>query len=357
MFKKELKMSSNLSNIAILIPAFNPNSNLVDLILALSKFQWKEIVIINDGSSEKSKHYFERLANINQINIINHSRNEGKGSALKTGIKYLSNTNKNLDGLITADSDGQHLLEDILKIAYSSINRENDVIFGVRSFKENTPLRSKFGNNLTKYLIYLFNGISIDDTQTGLRYLPSSIFENLLQLPGKKYEYELECLFAIRSLGYNITQIQIKTVYIDDNSGSHFRPIIDSARIYLVFIKFSFSSLLSFGLDIALFAFFLSVLDSVFDATLIARIISGIFNFTINRNFVFKVVQKNTIWKEIIGYVVLWAFLAVTSGLIVSSSQELTAHLIIPFKILIDMLLFIIAFYIQKTYIFNNKYM
>ena len=249
------------------------------------------------------------------------------------------------------------LLEDILKIAYSSINRENDVIFGVRSFKENTPLRSKFGNNLTKYLIYLFNGISIDDTQTGLRYLPSSIFENLLQLPGKKYEYELECLFAIRSLGYNITQIQIKTVYIDDNSGSHFRPIIDSARIYLVFIKFSFSSLLSFGLDIALFAFFLSVLDSVFDATLIARIISGIFNFTINRNFVFKVVQKNTIWKEIIGYVVLWAFLAVTSGLIVSSSQELTAHLIIPFKILIDMLLFIIAFYIQKTYIFNNKYM
>ena len=62
-------MSSNLSNIAILIPAFNPNSNLVDLILALSKFQWKEIVIINDGSSEKSKHYFERLANINQINI------------------------------------------------------------------------------------------------------------------------------------------------------------------------------------------------------------------------------------------------------------------------------------------------
>ena len=115
MFKKELKMSSNLSNIAILIPAFNPNSNLVDLILALSKFQWKEIVIINDGSSEKSKHYFERLANINQINIINHSRNEGKGSALKTGIKYLSNTNKNLDGLITADSDGQHAIRRYFK--------------------------------------------------------------------------------------------------------------------------------------------------------------------------------------------------------------------------------------------------
>ena len=348
-------MSSNLSNIAILIPTLNPKANLVDLVSSLSKFEWREIVIINDGSLSESKPYFEKLAGIKHLKIIHHSKNQGKGSALKTGIKYLSEKNKKIDGLITADSDGQHLVEDILKVANSSLQRENDVIFGVRSFKKDTPLRSKFGNNLTKKLIYLFNGISIDDSQTGLRYLPFSIFENLLELPGNKYEFELECLFLIKSLGYNITQIQIETVYIDNNSSSHFRPLIDSARIFLVFIKFSFSSLLSFGLDIAFFAFFLSFLDSVFNATIMARVISGIFNFTINKNFVFQAAKTNKIWKESIGYFILWAFLAITSGITVSLSQIITTHMIIPFKILIDMILFLVAFYVQKNYIFTNK--
>ena len=348
-------MNAVFSRIAILIPSFNPNHNLFDLVLGLSSNPWNEIIVVNDGSSEESQIFFDNLKGINNVHLLTHSANQGKGVAIKTGIKYIKNKSSRLDGLITVDSDGQHLIEDINKIAKSVKSNKNGVIFGVRSFDESTPFRSKLGNKVTKHLLYLLNGISIDDSQTGLRYLPISILSELLKLPGEKYEYELECLFAINKLGYRITQVQIKTVYIDGNADSHFRPLIDSIRIYRVFAKFSLSSFLSFVLDITIFTFFLFYIESIFFATAIARILSGIFNFILNRSFVFKANNKSEFAKESMGYILLWVTLLISSGLIVSSEQGSAAYIVIPFKIMVDFLLFLISFYIQKNIIFKNK--
>ena len=340
---------------AILIPAFNPNQNTLDLVLDLSYFKWNKIIVVNDGSSKESQIFFDNLNDIENVHILTHLSNQGKGAALKTGIDYVNSKLTELDGLITVDADGQHLVKDIEKIAIEVKNRKNDVIFGVRLFDESIPFRSKFGNKITKYLLYIFNGISLEDTQTGLRYLPISIFDEFLKLPGNKYEFELECIFAIKKLGYNITQIQIKTVYINDNKDSHFRPLIDSTRIYLVFIRFTFSSFLSYGFDITLFLFFLSYLESILYATFFARIISGVFNFYLNRNFVFRVNKKNNLVKESFSYIALWTTLLILSGVIVSSSQGSATYVIIPFKIIVDLMLFLVAFYVQKNIIFNTK--
>jgi len=291
-------MANSFPDIAILIPSFNPDDNLTNLVAALSAYSWSQMVIVDDGSSDDTQLIFGKLRTVDNVHVIRHSNNQGKGASLKTGIKYIDDNSEILKGIITVDADGQHLVEDIKKIAKYAQDRENDVIFGVRSFGKNTPFRSKFGNKLTKYLLYIFNGISVDDTQTGLRYLPVSIFNELLALPGNRYEYELECLFTINHLGYDIKQIQIKTVYLNDNKGSYFRPLIDSAKIYMVFARFSFSSLLSFGLDIVMFAIFLSYLQSIFIATMVARTISGVFNFILNRNLVFQVQSKNNLIRS-----------------------------------------------------------
>ena len=88
---------------------------------------------------------------------------------------------------------------------------------------------------------------------------------------------------------------------------------------------------------------------------MIARIISGIFNFTLNRNFVFQVNKKSGLAKHSIGYFVLWATLLVLSGLIVSFEQGSPTYIVIPFKMIVDLLLFLIAFYVQKNIIFNTK--
>ena len=342
-------MANSFPDIAILIPSFNPDDNLTNLVAALSAYSWSQMVIVDDGSSDDTQLIFGKLRTVDNVHVIRHSNNQGKGASLKTGIKYIDDNSEILKGIITVDADGQHLVEDIKKIAKYAQDRENDVIFGVRSFGKNTPFRSKFGNKLTKYLLYIFNGISVDDTQTGLRYLPVSIFNELLALPGNRYEYELECLFTINHLGYDIKQIQIKTVYLNDNKGSYFRPLIDSAKIYMVFARFSFSSLLSFGLDIVMFAIFLSYLQSIFIATMVARTISGVFNFILNRNLVFQVQSKNNLIKELIGYIILWVILALLSALIVSFAEGNPAGIVILFKVLVDLFLFFLAFYVQKN--------
>ena len=155
---------------------------------------------------------------IKGVNVVSHAENKGKGSALKTGMKYIKNHANNIEGIITVDADGQHLVKDVEKIAALVNERKNDVIFGVRKFKD-IPVASMFGNRAMRFLLNIFNGITIDDSQTGLRYHPGSIIDDLLILAGTRYEYELECLFAIKSLGYKITQVQIETVYINDMLG------------------------------------------------------------------------------------------------------------------------------------------
>ena len=144
-------MNEPFSRLAILIPSFNPNHNLLDLVAGLSTNPWNQIIVVNDGSSKESQIFFDNLKVNDNVHVITHTNNQGKGAALKTGIKYIKSKLTKLDGLITVDSDGQHLIEDINKIAQSVKSKENDVIFGVRSFDEGTPFRSKFGNKITKH--------------------------------------------------------------------------------------------------------------------------------------------------------------------------------------------------------------
>jgi len=347
-------MNNKFSHINILIPSFNPDTNLITLVNDLSRYNWNKIIIINDGSSQAHKNIYRNLDQIDNVNIVSHIANKGKGAALKTGIHHINNNISNSQGIITVDADGQHLIEDIIKIAHNATQHCDDVIFGVRNFGHNTPFRSKFGNNITKYLLHIFHGLSIDDTQTGLRYLPHALLDSLLELPGNRYEYEFECLFIINDLGYKITQVPIQTVYFNHNQESHFKPLIDSVKIYIVFIKFSISGLLSFAVDILIFALILPIIGAVFPATIIARAISSIPNFILNRTLVFQTHHNNNLKNESFYYISLWTFLAILSGSFVSIAENSPSHIIIPLKIFVDFLLFFISFYIQKNIVFRK---
>jgi putative flippase GtrA len=347
---------SNFSNICILIPSFNPDDNLSKLIKEIAKHKWNKIIVVDDGSSKSTKPIFHDLCNNFEITFLSHEANKGKGRALKTGIEYIKNSTNNCDGFITVDADGQHLVKDIQKIAKSAIDNKKDVIFGVRGFGKNTPFSSAFGNKVTRFLLHAMNNIAIDDTQTGLRYLPNSLLDDLLILPGKRYEYELECLITINNLGYKIIQIQIETVYIENNKGSHFRGLMDSSRVLLIFIRYSVISLSSFGIDILFFAIILSYSDSIFYAVIFARIVSGSFNFILNKLIAFKSYSKNKLSKELILYFLLWGTLVLLSANIVGLAEDQAVHSILLFKVFVDSCLFFLSFYIQKNIIFNDNY-
>ena len=104
----------------ILIPAYNPGNELVDYVDKLIESGFHSLIIVNDGSSEQYSAVFSELIKHQEVTLLTHARNQGKGRALKTGFNHYLNiwgNNPFAVGIITVDSDGQHLLPDVIKIS------------------------------------------------------------------------------------------------------------------------------------------------------------------------------------------------------------------------------------------------
>ena len=87
---------SNYSNIFVLIPSLNPDNNLISLVNELSKNKWGGILVVDDGSSQNARKIFNDITKIKGVNVVSHTENKGKGSALKTGMKYIKNHANNI---------------------------------------------------------------------------------------------------------------------------------------------------------------------------------------------------------------------------------------------------------------------
>ncbi|MFA6807561.1 MAG: glycosyltransferase family 2 protein, partial [Eubacteriales bacterium] len=223
----------------VIIPALNPDGKLITLVQDLKKIDL-QIIIINDGSSQEYKSIFETLKSKYQCEICNHFKNMGKGAALKTGIKYAMVNYPESSGYVTADADGQHTPEDILKIVNSLEKNSNSLILGARSFnKKEIPFKSLFGNRITSFVYFLSTGKRCADTQTGLRGIPKGLGELCLSVSGDKYEYEMNMLLEMGRKGVSFIYVPIATIYLEDNKSSHFNPIKDSIIIYLNILKYS----------------------------------------------------------------------------------------------------------------------
>lgn len=220
----------------VIIPSYNPNENLLLLCQDLTKIGL-DVLVINDGSDKKYDDVFLCVKKMG-IKVLEYRENAGKGVALKMGLDYC--IKNNLDA-ITADGDGQHAVEDIKKVADLTYENPGKLILGVRNFDNTTPLRSKFGNTVTKYVFYAFSGKMLIDTQTGLRGMSNDIINKLIAIKGDRYEYEMNVLLALKSLNIEIVQCPIKVIYYHNNKASHFKTIKDSYIIYKQIIDYVFN--------------------------------------------------------------------------------------------------------------------
>ena len=85
-----------------------------------------------------------------------------------------------------------------------------------------------------KYL----TGITVSDTQTGLRGIPAAFMQELLMVKGERFEFETNMLLETKVRRVSIIEVPIKTIYIEENKTSHFNPIKDSIKIYMIFGSF-----------------------------------------------------------------------------------------------------------------------
>jgi glycosyltransferase involved in cell wall biosynthesis len=348
--------AQDLAGITLVIPAFEPGSSLADIVKHLSQYPFHLIVVIDDGSGLAFQTIFDQVKAMPRVTLLTHEVNCGKGAALKNAFRYITEHDaEQTRCIITLDSDGQHGEKDILAIARRAQSDGDKVILGVRAFAEDVPLRSRFGNLLTRRVMRWVSQVDLMDTQTGLRCLPLEFAKATLAIEANRYEFELECILLAKSKKIPILQHPIETIYIDDNASSHFRPVIDSLRIYFVFVRYMMVSISSFLLDISLFTGLYYLSGQIIMSTYVARLVSGSLNFYFNKRAVFRSHDQRRYLRESYGYIALAVFIATLSGIAVNWLTTATGWQAPLVKILVDTQLFILSFFVQRFLIFNPK--
>lgn len=358
------RLSKNRQNF-IIIPALNPDERLIPYVSTLLDEGFSHIIVVDDGSDSVKQTIFNELEHMGCI-LIHHESNKGKGRALKSAFRKccdINLQNRTNWGCITVDSDGQHTLEDVIAISDGMSEKADALYLGVRCFQyDHVPLKSRLGNEITKVIMKLLVGGNISDTQTGLRGIPAKFYEELMNLPGERFEYETEMLsWAIHQM-IEIREIPIQTVYENNNSGTHFRAVRDSVLIYSVlfktFFKYSASAVLSFLLDYGLFCciiHFLVALEStkrIWIATVLARVCSSLFNYFFNAKVVF---EGNTGKKSLIEYYLLVLIQMCVSAFTVNIfSNGMNSNIRIV-KVIIEFCLFLVNYVVQKNIIFKKN--
>jgi dolichol-phosphate mannosyltransferase len=345
-------------NTWVLIPAYEPNDRLTELVTALaSDARVDRIIVVNDGSTANCQPIFDAVSRCPNTLVLTHPVNRGKGAALKTALREAMSAPPDAVA-VTIDADGQHRPDDMFAVLEALTTHREALILGARRFDlSNVPLKSRLGNTITRSITSYLIGQRITDTQTGLRAFHRQHFETLAKIDGDRYEYEMNVLLACGKLGIPLVEVPIETVYLDNNAASHFNPVLDSIRIYKRILRFSASSLISTGADLGLFTllvYTLQVADPILWATLLARLVSVNLNFTLNKTLVFK---SQAAWTSaLIKYYSLAALQMLASYGLVKGVYTLIDQKVVLIKILVDLLLFIISYQIQKRYVFAHPH-
>ncbi len=344
---------SVLANVAVLIPAYNPDWRLPQLVAELVDQGFGAVLVVNDGSDGRCEEVFQEVAATPGCTVVRHVVNLGKGRALKTGLNYFLLRFPTFIGVVTADADGQHTADDTVLVARKLASHPKHLILGARHFDKDVPLRSRAGNGLTRWLFALLAGKKLSDTQTGLRGLSHDLCARLLRIDGEGYEYEMNMLIAARTEAVGILEQPIKTIYIGRNESSHFNPLTDSVRIYFVLFRFLLSSLLAGATDLAIFTITYRSTGNLVLSLLLGRVVIGsLINFGLNKRFVFH--SQGRIWGPLVKYYMLFCLNALVSYLCIQSLHSRYGINVISAKVVVESLLFIASFAIQRTLIFSS---
>lgn len=362
---------NDLSKISVVLPSLDPDDKLVAVIDGLLEYGFTDIILVNDGSKPENLHYFEDAAAQHpEIHLLHHPVNRGKGAALKTAFAWFLENRPDAVGVVTVDGDNQHHPEDTRNCALRMMET-GKLVLGVRDFSlPHVPPRSRMGNRITSGVFKIFVGMTISDTQTGLRAIPTADIETLITIYGDRFEYETNMLLAMKDYGIAFDEVKIRTVYIEENKSSHFHAIKDSWRIYKLilkhFFRYTISAIVSAVVDNGLSMLLNALLHTLISGaaltavtTLGARAVSSLLNFFMNHKLVFE--SKVPTGKAMARYYMLalpqlLAQFLLTQGVFslfgIQDHQVLLRGVIYA---LVMTVLYFVSYAIQQRWVFSAK--
>lgn len=337
----------------VIIPVYQPSDQLVRLVYDMTGVGY-EVLIVDDGSDPGYSDVWNALNN--RATIIHHGVNRGKGAAIKTAFQYLLDYVPDAGLIVTMDADGQHLPKDMERVIETAAAHPSSLVLGVRQFDKSVPARSRYGNRITRAVFSAVSKAKVSDTQTGLRAFDRSLLDFMLEIPGERYEYEMNMLLYCGKRGIPILEVPIQTVYLDEqNTSSHFNAVKDSLRIYIEIIKFASSSLISFAIDYAAFLLLISLTTAIpyhlIISNVAARIVSASVNYTLNKHMVFH--GKKSASHTLPQYALLAIGILCANSMILSFFDGILGPPAHFAKLLTELILFIISFTVQSLVIFK----
>ena len=363
---------SDLSKISVVLPSLDPDDKLVAVIDGLLEYGFTDIILVNDGSKPENLHYFEDAAAQHpEIHLLHHPVNRGKGAALKTAFAWFLENRPDALGVVTVDGDNQHHPEDTRKCALHMMEH-GKLVLGVRDFSlPHVPPRSRMGNRITSGVFKIFVGMTISDTQTGLRAIPTEDVKTLITIYGDRFEYETNMLLAMKDYGIPFDEVKIRTVYIEENKSSHFHAIKDSWRIYKLilkhFFRYTVSSVVSALVDNGLYALLSGLLHGILSGfpltalcTVSARVVSSLLNFFMNHRLVFQ--SRVSVGKAMMRYYLLAipqmaAQVLLTQGVytLLNIPDSATGLRTLLYAVVMTVL-YIVSYMIQQRWVFAAKH-
>ena len=360
----------NTNKTVVIIPCYEPPFVVNDYAKELTSYDGVEVVAVNDGSAKEFDRVFEALKTIDKCTVISYEVNQGKGHALKVALEYCKQNYSLQDNFVTADCDGQHYVKDVLNCAKSANENKNSLILGVRDFSlPQVPARSKFGNINTRRMFAFLYGINISDTQTGLRAFNYSLIDDLLNVKGERFEYEMSMLIQMPRNNHDIVEVGIDTVYEkkqdDVNTRSHFKTFEDSVKVWGVLLgnmaNFIVAGLVASVIELGIFSLLYYLCFKGFSdneavrtllSTVVARVSSSIVNFLLCKKVVFHSSNKFSSIK----YYALWFIQLGASYLFTYLiGNLLLKSILVLVKAIFDTIICLISYKIQQVWVFKKS--
>jgi len=212
---------------AVVIPACNEAATIAD-VAQRALAAAATVIVVDDGSTDGTH---ERLAGL-PVCLLRNDRNRGKGASLWRGIEQALALGA--AGVVTLDGDGQHAPEDVPRLVRLAREHPADVVIGARLIgREAAPRARRIANRVADFWIGWAAGQPLDDSQSGFRVYPAALLRRLdvRRGPTRGFVFESEALIAAARLGVRIRAVAIAAVYPRSARPSHFRPVVDVARI------------------------------------------------------------------------------------------------------------------------------
>ena len=212
-----------MNRICAIIPSFNVEPTIADVIDRVSQFiPRNDIIVIDDGSQDRTAAFSQEMG----IVFLQNRTNQGKGASLKKGFHHA--IQNHYDAVITLDADLQHDPLDIPNFMDCYFQSQADLILGDRTGDfSHMPLDRQFSNKMTSLIISVLTGTRVRDSQTGYRMIKTDALKKI-SLISNRYETESELLVKALLHGYRIAHVPIKTIY--NNQQSHIHRFVDTLR-------------------------------------------------------------------------------------------------------------------------------